>query len=130
MVRKYKNTYNIFEILQIFSLIPKDQKKNIISTMDDVRGDFLGPPHGTTPAAVIANKNNCQTRWKQENINNHKIKHKIILFRSMLLANVSNGITGTKAMCHNNVLGLKYLWFECFSFIIDILLMFHEYALD
>ena len=28
--------------------------------MDDVRGDFLGPPHGTTPAAVIANKNNCQ----------------------------------------------------------------------
>ena len=24
--------------------------------MDDVRGDFLGPPHGTTPAAVIANK--------------------------------------------------------------------------
>ena len=28
--------------------------------MDDVRGDFLGPPHGTTPAAVIANKNNCK----------------------------------------------------------------------
>ena len=25
--------------------------------MDDVREDFLGPPHGTTPAAVIANKN-------------------------------------------------------------------------
>ena len=24
--------------------------------MDDVRGDFLGPPHGTPPAAVIANK--------------------------------------------------------------------------
>ena len=24
--------------------------------MDDVRGDFLGPPHGTTPAAVIASK--------------------------------------------------------------------------
>ena len=23
--------------------------------MDDVRGDFLRPPHGTTPAAVIAN---------------------------------------------------------------------------
>ena len=46
------------EILQVFSLIPKDQKKNIICTMDctDVRGDFLGPPHGTTPAAVIANK--------------------------------------------------------------------------
>ena len=25
--------------------------------MDDVRRDFLGPPHGITPAAVIANKN-------------------------------------------------------------------------
>ena len=25
--------------------------------MDDVRGDFLGPPHGTTPAAVVENKN-------------------------------------------------------------------------
>ena len=25
--------------------------------MDDVRGDFLRPPHGTTLDAVIANKN-------------------------------------------------------------------------
>ena len=33
--------------------------KNIICTMDDVRGDFLEPPHGTTPAEVIANKNDC-----------------------------------------------------------------------
>ena len=24
--------------------------------MDDVRGDFLGPQHDTTPAVVIANK--------------------------------------------------------------------------
>ena len=24
--------------------------------MDDVRGDFLRPPHGTTPAAVIENQ--------------------------------------------------------------------------
>ena len=31
-------------------------KKNLIYTMDNVRGDYLGPPHGTTPAAVIANK--------------------------------------------------------------------------
>ena len=38
-------------------LISKDQKENITCTMDDVRGDLLGPPHGTTPAAVIANKN-------------------------------------------------------------------------
>ena len=28
--------------------------------MGDVRGDFLGPPHGTTPAAVIANKNQSE----------------------------------------------------------------------
>ena len=38
------------------SLISKDKKENIICTMDDVRGDILGPPHGTTPAAVIAYK--------------------------------------------------------------------------
>ena len=25
--------------------------------MDDAREDFLGPPHGTKPAAEIANKN-------------------------------------------------------------------------
>ena len=25
--------------------------------MDDVRRDVLGPPHGTTPAAEISNKN-------------------------------------------------------------------------
>ena len=30
---------------------------NIICAMDDERGNFLGPPHDTTPAAVIANKN-------------------------------------------------------------------------
>ena len=28
--------------------------------MDDVRGDFLEPPHGTTLAAVIANKNDTE----------------------------------------------------------------------
>ena len=28
--------------------------------MDDVRGDFLGPPHGTTPTAVKANKNETE----------------------------------------------------------------------
>ena len=42
------NTLNIFTDLK--------GKKNIICTMDDVRGDFLGPPQGTTPAAVITNK--------------------------------------------------------------------------
>ena len=33
-----------------------DLNKNIICNMDDVRGNILGSPHGTTPAAVIANK--------------------------------------------------------------------------
>ena len=33
--------------------------------MDDVRGDFLGPPDGTTPVAVIANKNKGLIFWKQ-----------------------------------------------------------------
>ena len=36
-----------------------------ICTMDDVQGDLLRPPHGTTPVAVIANKNNCKILWKQ-----------------------------------------------------------------
>ena len=31
---------------------PKGSKENISCTMDDVRKHFLGPPHGTTPAAV------------------------------------------------------------------------------
>ena len=33
----------------------------MICTMDDARGDFLRPPHGTTPAAVIANKNKLRS---------------------------------------------------------------------
>ena len=41
-------------------MISKDQKENIICTLNDVRGGFLGPPHGTTPAAVIANKNKTE----------------------------------------------------------------------
>ena len=46
-----------FGFLRIPSLTSKDQKENIIYTMDDVRGDLLWPPHDTTPAAVKANKN-------------------------------------------------------------------------
>ena len=46
---------NVLNTLNIL-LISKDLNKNIICTMDDVRGDFLRPPHGTTPAAEIANK--------------------------------------------------------------------------
>ena len=44
-----------FEI-RIPLLISKDLNENIICHMDVVRGDVLGPPHGTTPATVIANK--------------------------------------------------------------------------
>ena len=37
--------------------------------MDDVRGRFLGLPHGTTPAAVTANKNKRMSSIKSsENI--------------------------------------------------------------
>ena len=41
--------------------------------MDDVRGDFLGPPHGTTPAAVIANKNKLRSFKSSEHINKKMI---------------------------------------------------------
>ena len=37
--------------------------------MDDIRGDFLGPPHGTTPAAVKANKNKLRSFQSSERIN-------------------------------------------------------------
>ena len=37
--------------------------------MDDVRDRFLGPPHGTTPAAVTTNKNIKMRSFKSsENI--------------------------------------------------------------
>ena len=36
-----------FKFLRMPWLILKDQKENIICTIDDERGDFLGPPHGT-----------------------------------------------------------------------------------
>ena len=41
----------------------------IICTMDDVWGDFLGPPHGTTLAAVIANKMILRSFKSSEHIN-------------------------------------------------------------
>ena len=41
--------------------------------MDDVRGDVLGPPHGTTLAAVIANKikKNMRSFKSSEHINDY-----------------------------------------------------------
>ena len=35
LLRRSFLTYNIFDTFQIYSLTPKDQKKNIICTMDD-----------------------------------------------------------------------------------------------
>ena len=61
--------------------------------MDDVRGDFLGPPHGTTSAAVIANKNKTETSpmfmrhvcfWQQNYI--HNLKKKIARKRLIMLS--------------------------------------------
>ena len=43
----------------------KGPQKNAICTKDDVRGDVLGPLHGTTQAAIIANKNIGLILWKQ-----------------------------------------------------------------
>ena len=55
-LKMYLNRLKISDFFRIPSLISKERNENIICTIDDVRVDFLGPPHGTTPAAVIANK--------------------------------------------------------------------------
>ena len=47
--------------------------------MVDVRGDVLRPPHGTTPAAVKANKKKMSSFKSNENI--HK-KEKWVILRS------------------------------------------------
>ena len=41
-----------FCFLTIHLLISKGQRENIICTIEDVRGDLLGPPHGTTSENV------------------------------------------------------------------------------
>ena len=43
--------------------------------MDDVRGDFLGPAHGTTPAVVIANKMKPRSFKSSEHINEKEMGH-------------------------------------------------------
>ena len=37
--------------------------------MDDIRGDILGPPHGTISAAVIGNKNKLRSFKSSGHIN-------------------------------------------------------------
>ena len=46
----------IFSTLNILTALKEPKRNNIICTMDDVRGDYLWPPHRTKPAAVIAHK--------------------------------------------------------------------------
>ena len=48
----------------------------------DVRGDVLGPPHGTTPAAVIANKKKLLDPLEAVKIQSKKMGH-IVQFRVM-----------------------------------------------
>ena len=47
-------------IFTISDSLTSKSNKNIISTIDDVRGYGLGPPDGTPPASVIANKNKTE----------------------------------------------------------------------
>ena len=68
-LENYSKPIIIVRFLRIPSLISKDQKENIICIMDDVRGDFLGPPLDTTPAAVIGNKLKPRSFKSSEHIN-------------------------------------------------------------
>ena len=51
MIKNKGLNQSIFLIFQNILSDLKRQKGNAICTMDDVRGDVLRPPHGTTPAA-------------------------------------------------------------------------------
>ena len=92
----------------MFTLISKDQKKNINCTMVDVRGDVLRPPHGTTPAAVKANKiQKCvplRAMFTQKFI---KIFHSVQETGPFsLFPNLALGKASTDNKCHLQVLGL------------------------
>ena len=53
---------------RIKGFISQVRNLNVVAqnrTMNDVRGDFLGPPHGTTPAALIANKGKTEILLEQ-----------------------------------------------------------------
>ena len=68
--------------------------------MDDVRGDFLGPPHGTTPAAVIAN---IDCRYTLELPHDHlcfgpKIRKIGIALHTPVLLYKSGGLGGSQCM--------------------------------
>ena len=63
--------------------------------MDDVRGDFLGPPHGTPPAAVIAKKG--ISTW--------------LLLRIRYVFNFDNNV-------HFSLEDLKDLYLSCVSVVV------------
>ena len=49
--------YDHFRVLRIYSMISKDQKLNIICTIDECGETFYGPHTTQHPAAVISNNN-------------------------------------------------------------------------
>ena len=51
-------------------MIPKGKKYNL--HYNDVRGDFLWPPHGTTPATVEQNKSKRFAFGNKENAHTKK----------------------------------------------------------
>ena len=64
-----------------------DQKENIICTTDDVRGYFLGQPHVTTLAGVIAYKDLNFDPLRAVNILNQKgMCHTAVLLHSSLIS--------------------------------------------
>ena len=50
-------------------MISKDQKENIICTMDGVRGDVLWSPHHTKSVVAITNKPKDQLSFKRSREN-------------------------------------------------------------
>ena len=63
--------------------------------MDGVRGDFLGPPHGTTPAAVIANKNKTGSSISFINTTKYRNlggKKRFLIFRIFIQQRHGKGI--------------------------------------
>ena len=62
--------------------------ENIICTMDDVRGDFLWPPYGTPPAAVITNQDKKIRSWVKEGTVTVRVsQYKIIMLSVKIQSN-------------------------------------------
>ena len=59
----------ISEVLRIYSMILKDQKENIICTIDECRETFNGRHMAQHPAAVIVNSNEKFRSFKSQKKN-------------------------------------------------------------